>query len=302
MSVGVKMMKQSDDGEQERSREYEKQRSCDERERNREFRKQVIGSPGEEVVSLHFGDHARTINKEEISMHEAWNQKEKRTLNETGLLQDVVKHLQEQIQALSTQSLKMQETKIDMKLLETARHRLAFDVDDVHASIASWNYFFELYGITSDYNQFLAVEQLLPAHIQRTFAVCGEVQASYVWLVTYLKNRYEPRYMCYEMANKYIDKLTNINELEDLAKEAANCPQEHLMKHFMLQSCTLHHKQRMKPFLLLPMKEFKFQLAMLMQEDVNSDFSNVAEVKSILEEKTEPHFTQSFINQKTPLS
>ena len=47
------MMKQSGDGEQERIREYEKQRSCGEKDRSREFRKRVIGSPGEEVVSLH---------------------------------------------------------------------------------------------------------------------------------------------------------------------------------------------------------------------------------------------------------
>ena len=53
MSVEVKMMKQIGDGEQERSREYGRQRSCEEKERSREFRKRVTGSLGEEVLSLH---------------------------------------------------------------------------------------------------------------------------------------------------------------------------------------------------------------------------------------------------------
>ena len=100
-----------------------------------------------------------------------------------------------------------------------------------------------------------------------------------------------------------IHSLTNINELEDLAMEAAKCPQEHLIKHFMLQPCTMHHQKMMKPFLLLPIKEFKFKLAMLLQEDYSmSNFSNVVIDESILEEEKEPHFTQSFNNQKTPPS
>ena len=221
-------------------------------------------------------------------------------MNEIYLLQDVVKRLQQELQDLSASSCKKQDRVIDMKLLEVARGRLVFDVDDVHASIASWNYFFKLYGITSDSDRFLAVEQLLPSHIQRAFAVCGEVQASYVWLVSYLEDRYEPKYMCYEMDKRKIDPSTNLNELEDLAREAAKCPQEHLIKHFMLEPCTLQIQQMMKSYLLLPLKEFKFKLKMLLQEDGNCDLPNVAEEKSMLKENTQTHFRQSFNNHSTP--
>ena len=113
MSVEVKMMKHSVDGEQERSRECERQRGRDEEERIGEFSKRVIGSPGEEVISLHFGDHTRTLNGEEISMHETYNHSERET--EIDLLQDVVKRLQQEIQDMSVSRFKEQDKLIDMK-------------------------------------------------------------------------------------------------------------------------------------------------------------------------------------------
>ena len=69
------------------------------------------------------------------------------------------------------------------------------------------------------------------------------------------------------MGYRSISKSTNINEIEDLATEAANCPKEHVIKHFMLEACSYHQKQKMRPYLLLPMREFKFKLKMVVQEE-----------------------------------
>ena len=186
--VKVKMMniKEKVNGLEERSSQFEKRANGStvklmmEKESVSEERigRYKPGRPSDEKVStLHFGDHTRTINKKEISMHETCNQEDMGTISEFGFLQEVIKRLQNQIQVLSTKSSIKQDTQIDMKLLKMARRRLKFDVNDVHASIASWNYFFKLYGVTADYDKFLAVEQLLPAYILRAFAVCGEVQA-----------------------------------------------------------------------------------------------------------------------------
>ena len=72
-----KMMQQKVNDFEERTRDEE---------RSGEFRKQVIGSPGEEVVSLHFGDHTRTINEKEISINETCEQEEKLASNKVLLL------------------------------------------------------------------------------------------------------------------------------------------------------------------------------------------------------------------------
>ena len=119
----------------------------------------------------------------------------------------------------------------------------------------------------NDYEKFFAVEQLLPVHIQKSMSSAGVVQTSYKWLVSFLQQKYDPKYMCYEMGYRSITKSTIINEIEDLATEAANCPKEHVIKHFMLEACSYHQKQKMKPYLLLPMKEFKFKLKMIVQEE-----------------------------------
>ena len=68
------MMKQSSDGEQERSRECGKQRSCGEKGSSRELRKRVIGSPGEEVVSLHLATTPGQEIEEEILTDETWKE------------------------------------------------------------------------------------------------------------------------------------------------------------------------------------------------------------------------------------
>ena len=66
-----------------------------------------------EVSALHFGDHTRTLNGEEISMHETYNHSERET--EIDLLQDVVKRLQQEIQDMSVSRFKEQDKLIDMK-------------------------------------------------------------------------------------------------------------------------------------------------------------------------------------------
>ena len=59
------------------------------------------------------------------------------------------------------------------------------------------------------------------------------------------------------------------NELEDMAIEAANCPREHIIKSFMLQAVSSNVRGKIQPHIFLPMKEFKFKLKMLIQEEGN---------------------------------
>ena len=108
---------------------------------------------------------------------------------------------------------------------------------------------------------------LCTMHIQRAMSTSDDVRTSYAWLIAYLKQKYDPKYLCHEMANRSVAKSTNMNELEDMATEAANNPKEHLIKHFMLEACSHHQRQQMRPFLLLSLKEFKFKLKMIVQED-----------------------------------
>ena len=191
-------------------------------------------------------------------------------------LQETVERLQQQLTILSGQQQQHQQddSLLGNELVKQASKRLRFDSRDVHGSIESWNHFFRLYEVNSDYLKFFAVEQILPAHLQRAMAANKHVQSSYNWLIQYLKEKYDPKYSCYEMASRSINKSTNLNEIEDLAVEAANCPTEHLVKHFMLEACSQYQRQRMKPFLLLSMKEFKFKLKMIVQEDGGRYYNN----------------------------
>ena len=95
----------------------------------------------------------------------------------------------------------------------------------------------------------------------------GDVQRSYNWLLSYLRSRYEQKFLCHEISNRSVTKPTNLNELEDWASEAASCPKEHLMKHFMLEACSYNQRQMMKPYLLFPMNEFKLKLKSVVQEE-----------------------------------
>ena len=74
------------------------------------------------------------------------------------------------------------------------------------------------------------------------------------------------------MGFRSVSVKTNMKELEDLAAEAAACPREHLIKHFMLEACSVSLKQKMKPFLFLSLTEFKLKLKLIVQEE-NSRFS-----------------------------
>ena len=159
------------------------------------------------------------------------------------------------------------ESLLESSLIKTAQRRLRFNSNDVHGSIEIWNNFFRLYNIESDYDKFFAVEQLLPLHIQKAMACSDDVVTSYSWLISYLKQRYDPKYLCYEMANRSVTKSTNINELRDMATEAANNPKEHLIKHFMMEPCSPYQRQQMRPFLLLSLKEFELKLKLIIRED-----------------------------------
>ena len=191
---------------------------------------------------------------------------------EMDALKGLVLDLQQQVNDLKNNQNQNRPTEavkpiLESCLLKEARKRLRFDIKDVHTSIMLWENFFKMHGIVSDSERFFAVEQLLPVHLQRALAANDKVESSFNWLVKFLKSKYDPKYLCYELAARNVGKQTNINELEDLAIEAADCPKEHLIKHFMLQPCSQFIQQKMKPFLLLPMKEFKFRLKMVLQED-----------------------------------
>ena len=113
---------------------------------------------------------------------------------------------------------------LENKIINQAQKRLRFDIKDVHNSTDSWNHFFRMYGVNSDFDKFFAVEQLLPPHIQRALRIHADIEPSYIWLIDYLRNKYDPKYVCHEMQNKNVNRSSNINELEDMAAEAANCP------------------------------------------------------------------------------
>ena len=272
-------------------------------ERSSQFENRAKGSTGEEAPLLRFGDHTRTIREKEISNDETYNQEGHKSVDHIDYLTSKINFLQQQLKMFPVpQHSGKEDFPIEMKLLKVARQRLKFDSDDVYSSIRSWDYFFNIYEITSDRDQFYAIEQLLPAHIQRALSVYNEVKASYVWLVSFLKERYDPKFMCHEM-NKYADESTSVTELEDLATEAAKCPQEHLVKHFMLETCTEYHRQKMQPFLLLPMKDFKFQLKLLLKGYSNKQLPTAAQQSYSVDskEKSETHLKiQSIYNQHIP--
>ena len=271
-------------------------------DRCREYQKQAIGFRDEVSPSLHFGDHTRTIKEKEISNDETCNQEDYMSFDQVEYLKSKINFLQQKLQTLSVpEEVVKDESLIPMKLLKIARQRLRFDCDDVYSSIRSWDYFFKLYSITSDRDQFFAIEQLLPANIQRLLSVYSGVKPSYFWLVSFLKERYDPKFVCYEMDLKCADENTDITELECLAYEAAKCPQEHLIKHFMLESCTKSQRQKMKQFLLSPMKDFKFQLKLLLTEDCDRQMHDAVEQQSSVKskEKSDTHFIQSISNQHT---
>ena len=222
-------------------------------------------------------------------------------------LQASVDELRRQVAFLSMQPRKepnMENTLLENKLIKRAKQRLRFDIKDVHGCIQTWDHFFQLYGIDNDFEKFFAVEQLLPGHIQRAMSSVENVESSYRWLVSYLRNKYDPKYLCFEMSYRTITKSTNINEIEDLATEAANCPKEHVIKHFMLEACSYNQRQKMKPYLLLPMKEFKFKLKMIVYEENgrftgNQGDSNHRKVRVIDEEDGAAEISEGKTDQLT---
>ena len=200
-------------------------------------------------------------------------------------LQQAVMRLEDKLSTMSTVNMNNHNSTINQsnetnallenKLINQAQKRLRFDIKDVHNSIDSWNHFFRMYGVHSDFDKYFAVEQLLPAHVQRALRTRSDIEPSYIWLIEYLRNKYDPKYLCHEMPSKNVNRSTNINELEDMAAEAASCPREHVIKHFMLDACAQHIKNKMRHHILLPMREFKLKLKMILQED-GSRFHNSA--------------------------
>ena len=194
-------------------------------------------------------------------------------------LQQAVMRLEDKLSTMSTVNMNNHNSTINQsnetnallenKLINQAQKRLRFDIKDVHNSIDSWNHFFRMYGVHSDFDKYFAVEQLLPAHVQRALRTRSDIEPSYIWLIEYLRNKYDPKYLCHEMPSKNVNRSTNINELEDMAAEAASCPREHVIKHFMLDACAQHIKNKMRHHILLPMREFKLKLKMILQEDGN---------------------------------
>ena len=156
---------------------------------------------------------------------------------------------------------------LEDSVIRMAQKRLKFDIKDVHGSIEMWDHFFEVYEVESDFEKFYAVEPLIPSHIQRVFKSSGTWEKSYYWLVSYLKQKYKANYLCHELGNRPVTGKSNLDELEDLANQAAMCPREHQVKHYMLVGCSVTLKHRMKPYMLLPMEEFKFKLKMMALEE-----------------------------------
>ena len=184
------------------------------------------------------------------------------------ILQATIERLERRLENLAPETGRFStQSFLDSSLVKAAMKRLKFDIRDVHSSLESWDLFFTLYNGCSDIEKFYAVEQLLPAHLHRALAATAEYRTSYIWLVSKLREKFEPRYMCHEMANRSVSTKTNMNELEGFAVEAASCPQEQLIKHFMLEACSSGVCSKMKPFMFLPMTEFKFRLKLAVQED-----------------------------------
>ena len=215
--------------------------------------------------------------EEEIPADEAWRhvrfQKIKQPSREE-LLAETVRKLEQQVSFLTAQQRSVErigtfngQNFLESSIVNQARKRLKFEAKDVCSSIDSWNHFFNLYGVTSDVEKFFAVEQLLPAYIQRALSTNEGTVTSYVWLEAYLREKFEPHFLCHEMCLKTVSKNTNMSELEHQAMEAASCPKEQLVKHFMLQACSEPQRQKMKSYLLLPLRDFKFKMTMMVQED-----------------------------------
>ena len=223
-------------------------------------------TPGPKVQEEILGEESGRTAKKKI--------KPPTTQENIKLLLATVERLERRVAALDLQrgpETSNEESLLENKLINKAQKRLRFDSKDVHGSIETWDHFFRLYNVQSDYEKFFCVEQVLPAHIQKAMSSNDEVETSYRWLKSYLKQKYDPKYICHEMANRSVTRSTNMNELEDMATEAANNPREQLVKHFMLQPCSQYHRQQMKPFLLLPLKEFKFKLKMALSEDTRRE-------------------------------
>ena len=221
-------------------------------------------------------------DEEEIPADETWRhmrfQKIKQPSREE-ILVETVRKLEQQVSVLTAQQRSVDRMGtfngpnfLESSIVNQARKRLKFEAKDVCSSIDSWNHFFNLYGITSDVEKFFAVEQLLPAYIQRALSTNEGTVTSYVWLEAYLREKFEPHFLCHEMGFKTVSKNTNMSELEHMAMEAASCPKEQLIKHFMLQACSEPQRQKMKSYLLLPLREFKFQMTMLVQEDAGKRY------------------------------
>ena len=155
------------------------------------------------------------------------------------------------------------------EIFKLAQRRCRFDPKDAHNSILAWDHFFDLYNVTSDITKFYIIEQILPFQLQKSLATRQSFQISYEWLKSYLQQRYDPIFQCHNMALRQISRNSNINELEDAAIEAASCPRDHLIKHFMLESCPIFIKKQMRSYLLLSLTEFKTKLKSLFQEDYN---------------------------------
>ena len=73
---------------------------------------------------------------------------------EIKMLQATVEKLEQQIKSLTMSGVKRERKLWDSSLLKKAMERLEFDVENVHRSIDTWNYFFNLYSVDSDFDKF----------------------------------------------------------------------------------------------------------------------------------------------------
>ena len=144
----------------------------------------------------HSQDLATTPGKqkrEEIPQHETLDVQK---------LQDTVERLERKISMMATSERfhnrgMCEYPTLENSLVKSAKIRLKFDLKNVHYSIESWDNFFRMHGVMSDYDKFFAVEQLLPEHTRRAMYNCMDLTSSYDWLVAYLKDKFEPKYLCY---------------------------------------------------------------------------------------------------------
>ena len=245
-------------------------------------------NPGPEVREKPLDDEPAKIGKQKI--------RPSTTKENYQLLLAAVERLENKVSQIDQRRERETQEEaclFDNSLINKAQKRLRFDGKDVHGCIETWDHFFRLYNVQSDREKFFCVEQVLPFHIQKAMSSNDQVEISYRWLKFYLKQKYDPRYICHEMANRSVTRSTNLNELEDMATEAANNPKEQLVKHFMLQGCSQYHQQQMKPFLLLPLNEFKFKLKMAVNEDTRREMgqrtNRNTRVDAIIEEEFSSH-------------